>query len=81
MSKSIIAQFTPKLSEKWRWFNRFEWISSLGYNDSYRFSQGILKEGVEINHWQFGLGVELLGVERSFTSLQQNWGIFLARNF
>jgi hypothetical protein len=76
-----IAQFTPKLSNKWRWFNRLEWISAFGYEDQHRLSQGILKEGLLINGWQFGMGFELLWLGKSFTSVQQNWGIFLARDF
>lgn len=77
----IIAQFTPKLSKKWRWFNRLEWVSAFGYDDSHRFSQGILKEGFQVNFWQFGLGAELLWVGNSFSSFQKNWGFFVARIF
>ena len=77
----LITQYTPKISNKLRWFNRVEWVSAFGYNDNHRFSQGILKEGIQINRWQFGVGAELLWVGDSFSSIQQNWGVFLAHIF
>lgn len=77
----LIFQITPKLTKHWRWFNRLEWVSALGYGDYHRFSQGILKEGVQIQRWQFGFGTELLWLGRSFASVKQNWGLFVAREF
>ena len=77
----LIAQCTPMISNKLRWFNRVEWVSAFGYNGGHRFSQAILKEGMQIDKWQLGVGLEWLWLGVSFASIQQNWGVFLAREF
>lgn len=76
-----IGQYTPEINKKWRYFFRGEWVTSIVYQDTHRFSQGVLRLGFEYTSFQFGLGSEWLFLGQNFDLQSENYGIFLTKKF
>lgn len=76
-----IAQWTPALTEKLDLFMRAEWVTSIGFRDTHRFSASIVRLGFQIKQWQFGPGADFLWTGSEFNNQSANYGVFITHLF
>lgn len=76
-----IFQYTPSININWQLFTRAEWVTAIGFSDTHRFSNAIIRLGLKRNHWQFGIGSEVLWLEKKFQTTHPNVGFFVAHVF
>ena len=76
-----IGQITPRLRKNLDAFVRGEWITSIGFGDSHRFSANILRVGLQWKQWQFGPGTDLIWTGSRFEQQSSNYGFFLTHLF
>lgn len=76
-----IAQISPHINEKLDGFTRFEWVTSVGFADTHRFSASLVRIGLQVKNWQFGPGANFLWTGRDFARQSANYGVFLTHVF
>lgn len=76
-----IAQYTPRLGGQIKQFYRIEWVTSMGFQDAHRFSASLVRAGLQVAEWQFGLGGDFLWTGSGFANQTSNFGVFLTHLF
>ena len=77
----VIVQYTPEITTRLDLFTRAEWLTSIGFKDTHRFSTNLLRLGVQMRTWQWGVGSELLWVGSGFQLQNHNYGVFVTKVF
>jgi len=75
-----IMRYTPRLSQNWRWYTSLELFTRFG-KVGHAASVQRLRVGFSRAGYQFGLGINLLAVDTTYTLADVNPGIFLRKAF
>lgn len=75
-----IFRFTPKLSEKWKVYSSLELFSNFG-EAGHIASVQRMRLGLDRVGYQFGLGLNLSGLGKTYSVTDANPGVFIRKHF
>ena len=75
-----ILRFTPKLSGKWRVYSSLELFSNFEAEGHVASVQRI-RVGLDRAGFQFGLGLNLSGLGKTYSTTDSNLGVFIRKQF
>lgn len=75
-----IIRYYPKLGDKWKLYSSLELFSSFN-NDGHVASVQRIRLGLDRQGYQFGLGLNLTGLDNEYSTTDTNPGIFIRKQF